>query len=92
MCDDDPLFSRSGRTNPQGKCSATLPPIAVPEQLMNDLLGLVFVKGDTNISEVVRDILVKEMYGAVGMIRLNNKNLSIGTSGKHRENNFGGGE
>lgn len=69
MSDDDqtPVFSRSGKSSPMGKCSAELR-VAIPDQLRDDLQGLAFVHG-LPMAEYVRELLMAHVYGHIDMVR-----------------------
>ncbi len=57
----EPLFSRSGNSNPLGKCTESIKTI-MPEEAKNSLNALAFLSGQT-LSEYVRDVLIAHVYG-----------------------------
>lgn len=81
---DDPMFSRSGSTNPLGKCNSPLPPIAIPEEMKDALSAMAFLKKKT-VSEYVREVLAEHLYGRVTMVRLNTSMGEGGTSTMHSD-------
>ena len=80
----DSLFSRSGKTNPLGKCTVPLPPISIPEEMKDALSAMAFLKKRT-VSEYVREVLAEHLYGRVTMVRLNTSLGQDGTSSTHSE-------
>lgn len=57
----DALFSRTGKSNPLGKCTEDVKTL-VPEEAKNSLNALAFLNSQT-LSEYVRDVLIAHVYG-----------------------------
>lgn len=65
--DDEPRFSRSGNTHPDGKTTEEIK-VKLPEDLKTAIAGLAAIHGKTT-SEYVRDRLTQFVYGELHVIR-----------------------
>ena len=64
----DPMMSRAHVPPGLGKCSDEPVRVALPEEIKEELAGLAFLHGVT-VSELVRNLLIKELRGALFMAR-----------------------
>ena len=63
-----PLFSRSGNSNPFGKCTEEVKTLLPPEA--KEALAALAVVAGQSTSEYVRDRLMEHVYGKLHMMRL----------------------
>ncbi len=78
MKSDQPMFSRSGGTNPLGKNSEEVKTL-VPPELKERLQALSTIAG-INLSEYVREILLGHVYGQFSLLQMKSQ-------GRNREGN-----
>ncbi len=65
--DDEPRFSRSGSSHPDGKATEEIK-VKLPEELKTAIASLAAVHGKTT-SEYVRDRLTQFVYGELHVMR-----------------------
>ena len=63
----NPVFSRSGKTNPYGKCTEEVK-VMVDEKTKEAMQALAFASG-MNLSEYTRLVLHTHCYGHAAMLR-----------------------
>lgn len=63
-----PAFARRGESDPRGKCDERID-IPVPESVKDDAIFIARAHGKT-VSEWVRDVLYRELYGQVAHIQM----------------------
>jgi hypothetical protein len=73
--DDVPAFSRSGSSNPLGKCTAQLSCL-VPEEVKERFTALAVMKSG-GVSEYLRDIVMREVMGEFELMRLKANGRSV---------------
>ena len=79
---DVPAFSRSGQSDPDGKLTANVSTL-VPEELKEKFSALAVMKG-VGLSEYLRYLIAREVYGEFGLMRLRANGRS-GHSGNGHE-------
>jgi hypothetical protein len=67
MSSDDFALSRSGMSEPQGKCTQRLD-VPVPDELYEAVGAMATLQGVPR-AEWVRRVLQRELYGSLGMAR-----------------------
>ena len=67
MADTPPLYARSSSSNPLGKCSAELKTL-VPDEIRDEFAAVAKLNGQT-VSELLRDIVIKEMRGSIFVLQ-----------------------
>lgn len=78
--DEKFLYSRSGNSNPFGKCNEEIK-VKIDEDTKTAITGLACASGMT-VSEYVRAVLLAHAYGHVAILRKNNRaNLFAPESG-----------
>lgn len=65
--DSIPAFSRSGNSNPFGKCTEEVKAL-LPSEAKEQLTALAVIAGQST-SEYVRDLLLEHLYGKLRMVR-----------------------
>lgn len=75
--DHQPMFSRSGGTNPLGKNSEEVKTL-VPQELKERLQALATLTG-VNLSEYIREVLMGHIYGQFSL------QLQMKSQGRNRE-------
>lgn len=65
--DHDPALSRSGQSEPAGKCTNRLD-VPVPDDLFEAVTAMATLQGVPK-AEWVRRVLQRELYGSLGMAR-----------------------
>lgn len=64
----NPLFSRSGESNPFGKCTESLSTL-VPEQIKERFTALAVMKAG-GASEYLRELVMREVIGEFELMRI----------------------